>query len=193
MTDRDRRFGLGIVVALVAGAVALVAMGEREHAGMLIAGALGYAGAMRPAPGQVARLVPLGAGLGASTLLGGCAGIEVSAGAGSPWIVGWIGALAVAFVALAWIARRAVRHVAPLALVLVVGSTLGGCAGTQAGHVAGVVHTVARVTCAGAQRLADACARLGLAPEEPCPLGIGISSGDAPELPAPGRPPTGGE
>jgi hypothetical protein len=56
--------------------------------------------------------------------------------------------------------------------IFVLAMLAGGCSPSQLATAGGVAHTVARVTCGAAQRLARACEATGLAPEAPCPMAL---------------------
>lgn len=177
-----------VVGLLVVAGVVCAAIGDREHAGLLFAGALGALaplGAGRA--GHVARALPIVAGVGASVALGGCT--EAETGIASLMLTGAaIGAIVGAAVssAIRGLGRRRRRSelLSALGLVGVLAVVSSGCAAGQAAAVAGVVRTVGVVTCGVAHRLADACDAAGLSPERSCPLTIEIEMGSGGEVPA---------
>lgn len=73
-----------LVLALLVAGVVLAMQGDREHAGLLLAGALGALSPLgaRASGSAVARALPLGLGLGAAIALSGC-GTVSAAGVGS--------------------------------------------------------------------------------------------------------------
>lgn len=181
-----------VVGLLVVAGVVCSALGDREHAGLLFAGALGALaplGAGRA--GHVARALPIVAGVGAAAALSGC-----SADGSGMWslmlALGFGLGLAIntAIRALARRRRRA-ELLSALGLVGVLAVVSSGCAAGQAAAVAGVVRTVGVVTCGVAHRLADACDAAGLSPERSCPLAIELEvtgGGELPAAPAPVAP-----
>lgn len=77
-SQTDKLFNLIMVLGAFGVAAFLSSIGDKEHAGMLICGALGMAIPMsgKKIPGGSAAVV--GLAIGASVLLGGCTGAQVA-------------------------------------------------------------------------------------------------------------------
>jgi hypothetical protein len=74
-----------LVLALLVAGVVLAMLDDREHAGLLLAGALGALSPLgaRAAASAPARALPLVLGLGGALALSGCAGSVTAAGVGA--------------------------------------------------------------------------------------------------------------
>lgn len=173
-----------LVVGLVTAGLVAIALGDREHAGMLLAGALGAVAPLGRRLPAAARVLPIGLGIGAAFALSGCVGVPIDAhhahDAPSVAIVGVVVGFALGAVG-ALVLRAIVRPLfspalartllGRITLAMGLGVALSACGGASgAMQAAGVAHTVGRVTCAVVARAASACEALGLSPDEPCPV-----------------------
>lgn len=67
-----------IAVAMLVAAVVLASIGDREHAGMVIAGLLGMIAPMAARMRQVPHALPLAAGIAAAVALSGCTAAQLA-------------------------------------------------------------------------------------------------------------------